>query len=86
MTVAGEKKSVLDPWGNTVVEDYNHLYEEFGIQKFDSFIPEISNPSMYMRRGVIFGHRDFDRVLETMKQGGEFAVRRINNEASSGSN
>ena len=31
MTAAADKKSVLDPWGATVVEDYNHLYEEFGI-------------------------------------------------------
>jgi tryptophanyl-tRNA synthetase len=74
LTLADEKKSVLDPWGTTIVEDYNHLYEEFGIQKFDSLISKISNPSMYMRRGVIFGHRDFDRVLDTLKQGGEFAV------------
>jgi tryptophanyl-tRNA synthetase len=69
-----DRKSVLDPWGTTVVEDYNHLYEEFGIQKFDSILPKIPDPSMYMRRGVIFGHRDFERVLEKMKQGGEFAV------------
>ncbi|KON30275.1 hypothetical protein AC477_05070 [miscellaneous Crenarchaeota group-1 archaeon SG8-32-1] len=74
MTTADVKKSVLDPWGTTVVEDYNHLYEEFGIQKFDSLLTRILEPSMYMRRGVIFGHRDFDRVLETMKQNGEFAV------------
>jgi tryptophanyl-tRNA synthetase len=69
-----DRKSVLDPWGTTVVEDYNHLYEEFGIQKFDSLLPNIPDPSMYMRRGVIFGHRDFDRVLEAMRQGGDFAV------------
>jgi len=69
-----DRKSVLDPWGTTVVEDYNHLYEEFGIQKFDPLLPRIPDPSMYMRRGVIFGHRDFERVLEKMRQGGEFAV------------
>ncbi len=74
MTAVNAKKPVLDPWGATVVEDYNHLYEEFGIQKFDSLRSKIPNPNMYMRRGIIFGHRDFDRVLETMKQGGDFAV------------
>jgi tryptophanyl-tRNA synthetase len=68
------RKPVLDPWGTTVVEDYNHLYEEFGIQKFESLLSEIPDPSMYMRRGIIFGHREFDRVLEAMKQGGDFAV------------
>ncbi len=74
MADINDKKSLLDPWGTTVVEDYDHLYEEFGIQEFKPLLPSISDPSMYMRRGVIFGHRDFDRVLETMKQGGDFAV------------
>ena len=74
MNATDDKKPVLDPWGTTVVEDYNHLYEEFGIQKFDNLYSKVPNPNMYMRRGVIFGHRDFDRVLETMKQGGAFAV------------
>jgi tryptophanyl-tRNA synthetase len=74
LIVDKDKKSVLDPWGTTVIEDYNHLYDEFGIQKFDSLESEVPNPNMYMRRGVIFGHRDFDRVLETMKHNGNFAV------------
>ena len=74
LVVDKDKKSVLDPWGTTVIEDYNHLYDEFGIQKFDSLKSEVPNPNMYMRRGVIFGHRDFDRVLETMKYNGNFAV------------
>ncbi len=74
MIVDKDKKSVLDPWGTTIIEDYNHLYDEFGIQKFDSLDLEVPNPNMYMRRGVIFGHRDFDRVLETMKSNGNFAV------------
>lgn len=74
LIVDKDKKSVLDPWGTTIIEDYNHLYDEFGIQKFDSLESEVPNPNMYMRRGVIFGHRDFDRVLETMKSNGNFAV------------
>ncbi|MDH4221410.1 MAG: tryptophan--tRNA ligase, partial [Candidatus Bathyarchaeota archaeon] len=60
MSTAGNRKTVLDPWGTTVVEDYNRLCEEFGIQRFKSLLAEIPNPSMYMRRGVIFGHRDFE--------------------------
>jgi tryptophanyl-tRNA synthetase len=65
---------MLDPWGTTVVEDYNHLYEEFGIQKFDDLCSVVPNPNMYMRRGVIFGHRDFGRVLAAMIKGEDFAV------------
>jgi len=74
LSTADKRKTVLDPWGTTVVEDYNRLYEEFGIQRFKALLAEISNPSMYMRRGVIFGHRDFERVLENMKSHEKFAV------------
>ncbi|MDG6222216.1 MAG: tryptophan--tRNA ligase [Candidatus Bathyarchaeota archaeon] len=74
LTAADEEKDVLDPWGTTVIKDYNHLYEEFGIQKFDEFRCQIPSPNVYMRRGVIFGHRDFGRILHSMKEGNEFAV------------
>ena len=74
MTASGNKKSMLDPWGTTVVEDYNHLYEEFGIQKFDDLCSVVPNPNMYRRRGVIFGHRDFGSVLASMIKGEDFAV------------
>jgi tryptophanyl-tRNA synthetase len=65
---------VPDPWGTTVIEDYNRLYEEFGIQPFKPLLAQLPNPSMYMRRGVIFGHRDFERVLDSMKRREKFAV------------
>jgi len=68
------KKTVLDPFGTTVVEDYNKLYEEFGIQPFEPLVSQVPKPSMYMRRNVIFGHRDFDRILEAMKKHETFAV------------
>jgi len=67
-------KTRLDPFGTTVIEDYERLYEEFGIQPFKPLLPEMPNPSAAMRRGVIFGHRDFERVLNSMKNHDEFAV------------
>ena len=74
MSATDNGKTVLDPWGTTVVEDYNRLCEEFGIQRFKSLLAEIPNPSMYMRRDVIFGHRDFENVLRSMKSQEKFAV------------
>ena len=74
MVASDDKKSVIDPWGATVVEDYNHLYEEFGIQKFDGFSSKVPDPNMFMRRGIIFGHRDFGTILDSMRQNRNFAV------------
>ncbi len=69
-----DKKSLLDPFGTTLVKDYERLYTEFGIKPLKPLLPQIPNPSAAMRRGVIFGHRDLERILEAMKKHEEFAV------------
>jgi len=74
MSTDSHSKTKLDPFGTTIIEDYERLYEEFGIQRFKPLLPEMPNPSAAMRRGVIFGHRDFERVLHAMKNNDEFAV------------
>jgi len=74
MSTDKSSKTVIDPFGTTVIEDYERLYQEFGIQPFKPLLSEMPDPSGAMRRGVIFGHRDFDRVLKAMKNHEEFAV------------
>ncbi len=64
----------IDPWGETVVEDYGRVLREFGIEPLGPIISQIPNPSLMMRRGVVFGHRDLPRVLEAHRKGKEFAV------------
>lgn len=69
-----QKKIQLDPFGTTLIEDYERLYTEFGIQPFKQILPDMPNPSAAMRRGLIFGHRDFERILKAIKEHEEFAV------------
>ena len=69
-----KEKTRLDPWGITEIQDYERLYREFGIKPFKPLLPEIPEPNMFMRRGIIFGHRDFERIVEAIKNNGEFAV------------
>ncbi|MCK4440250.1 tryptophan--tRNA ligase, partial [Candidatus Bathyarchaeota archaeon] len=68
------KKTVLDPFGTSVVADYERLYKEFGIEPFNPLLSKVANPSFYMRRGIIFGHRDFDRIVNAMQKHEDFAV------------
>ncbi|MCX8170905.1 MAG: tryptophan--tRNA ligase [Candidatus Bathyarchaeota archaeon] len=65
---------ILDPFGATLIEDYDRLFTEFGIQPFKPLLPQVPNPCAAMRRGVIFGHRDFERIIDAMSSGREFAV------------
>lgn len=74
MPAVKDKKLLLDPFGMTVVEDYDRLCKEFGIELFKPLLSKVPNPNMLMRRGIIFGHRDFQRILDAMKNHEKFAV------------
>ena len=64
----------IDPWGSSTIEDYNDLFVQFGISKFEHFLPDISHPHHLMRRGIIFGHRGYRSILEAMKSKSPFSV------------
>ena len=75
--MAGEER--IDPWGTVEIKDYLRLLRVFGIRPFAEVIPKITRLglplSLHMRRGIIFGHRDFDKViLEGVEKGEPIAV------------
>jgi tryptophanyl-tRNA synthetase len=71
---AGADDVALDPWGSSTVSDYQSLFEEFGIGEFDDVLSDVPNPHYLMRRGVIFGHRDYTPVADALREGGDAAV------------
>ena len=64
----------LDPWGSASVGDYADLFEEFGIEAFDDVADDVTDPHYLMRRGVIFGHREYGAVAEAMANDEPFAA------------
>ncbi|PXF51340.1 MAG: tryptophan--tRNA ligase [Candidatus Methanophagaceae archaeon] len=66
----------IDPWGVGVAgiktKDYTRLFEEFGISPFKELLngrrSRIKKPHLYMRRGVIVGHRGYEEVLRAMQE------------------
>ncbi|MDZ7702412.1 MAG: tryptophan--tRNA ligase [Halobacteriales archaeon] len=68
-TAAGADDMVLDPWGSSNVEDYGELFDQFGIERFDEVLGEVANPHYLMRRGIIFGHRDYRALADAMRDG-----------------
>ncbi|WP_226039670.1 tryptophan--tRNA ligase [Natrinema sp. DC36] len=71
---AGADDVALDPWGSSSVSDYRKLFEEFGIEEFDELLEQVPNPHYLMRRGVIFGHRDYRPVAEALRNDEPAAV------------
>ncbi|TFH05294.1 MAG: tryptophan--tRNA ligase [Candidatus Thorarchaeota archaeon] len=57
------KKSSVDPFGESSIQDYENLFKEFGIKSIEPLLKKIKNPHMFMRRGIDFGHRDLDKFL-----------------------
>ncbi|MFB6298800.1 MAG: tryptophan--tRNA ligase [Halobacteriales archaeon] len=70
----GADETVLDPWGSATIDDYGDLFRDFGIEKFDDVLPDVPNPHYLMRRGIIFGHRDYNRVAEALRNDESAAV------------
>ncbi|MDP8003450.1 MAG: tryptophan--tRNA ligase [Caldisphaera sp.] len=65
-----EKEEIrLDPWGRPDIKDYTRLYEVFGIRPFNEILEKMRElniePNQFMKRGIIFGHRDFDILLKS---------------------
>ncbi len=67
----------IDPWSSEAVKEYEKLFKYFGIRPFKEVLPELrklAEPHLLMRRGIVFGHRDFDRVLEAIKNNKRVAI------------
>ncbi len=65
----------IDPWGKSQYQDYAKLQAEFGIEAFtgDDW-SAFDDPHMLLRRGVVFGHRDFQRIRDALKMRDPWSV------------
>ena len=66
-------KSTLTPWEIKGEIDYEKLIKEFGLSILKE-LPEIFNKEIIFRRKIIFAHRDYQRILETIKNKKEFVM------------
>ena len=62
----------IDPWSSAQSTDYSGIITQFGLKKME--LEKISNPSMLHRRGIVFAHRDFERIRKAQINGDPFGV------------
>jgi len=56
--------NIIDPFGASVVADYSRLFTELGVKPItEELLKKIKNPNLYLRRGIDFAHRDFDKFI-----------------------
>ncbi len=65
---------IVTPWEVEGVIDYAKLIKEFGMQSISDILHEIPEPNWLMRRGIVFGHRDYQRIVNAMKNKTPWAV------------
>ena len=57
----------IDPWSSTMYQDYSRLRDEFGIEEFtEDLWKNLPNPHKLLRRGVVFGHRGFQIIKDSV--------------------
>ncbi|MBN2602706.1 MAG: tryptophan--tRNA ligase [Candidatus Thermoplasmatota archaeon] len=65
----------IDPWSSATYQDYARLRDEFGIEEFNVDLwKDLPNPHKLIRRGVVFGHRDFQLIKDSVLEKKPWAV------------
>ena len=65
-------ESRIDPWSSQQSTDYTRIRDNFGLSEVE--ISKIPNPNQLHRRGIVFAHRDFDVILDSIHRGDNFGV------------
>ncbi|MHA1396291.1 MAG: tryptophan--tRNA ligase [Candidatus Heimdallarchaeaceae archaeon] len=55
-------------------DDYETILAEFGISKLENIAPRIKKEHLFIRRRVVFAHRDFDKILDRVDNNQGFAI------------
>ncbi len=64
----------ITPWEVEGTVDYDRLITEFGMQSFSGIVDELPGADWLISRNIIFGHRDYDRIVDAVKNDRPWAV------------
>src|SRR3989338_8085644 len=66
------KQKNIEPWGSGLLEDYEKIIKDFGLEIFHSSI--FPNPNRIMRRGVVFAGRDLKIISDAINHRKKYYV------------
>src|SRR3989338_7065238 len=67
------EKMKVTPWEVKGEVDYSRLIKEFGLKPLND-LPKVFNENVLFRRKVVFAHRDFERILDAIKNKKPFVL------------
>lgn len=59
-------QDIIDPWGSCLIEDYENVIKEFGLEAFN--LKLFPQPNRLMRRHVVFAGRDLEIISKCIKE------------------
>ena len=66
-------KNTFNPWEVKGEINYDKIVKEFGLTLMKD-LPEEFNKDLLFRRKIVFAHRDFQRILESIKSKKKFVM------------
>lgn len=68
-----KNEAKITPWEVSGNIDYNKLIKEFGVSPLQK-LPDVFNENILFRRGIVFAHRDIQKILEAIKNKKKFVM------------
>ncbi len=69
-----DNNQVINPWASDMSIDIERLHKDFGIEHMDQIITKLPDLPYFMRRGIVFGHRDYDKIVNAIKNQTPFHI------------
>lgn len=62
----------IDPWKSFEIKDYKKIRSKFGVEEISSV--RLPKNHYYFKRGIIFGHKSFQTIVQAIKEKKPFAM------------
>lgn len=67
-------ESAINPWSSDQSVDIERLHAEFGIERIETVTDLLPTLPDFMRRGIVFGHRDYHLIADAIRNHEPFHV------------
>jgi len=64
----------MDPWEVKDVKDYGKLMKDLGVNDFFHYSKKLKNAPLEIKRGLVLGHKDFQKVFDSINKKKKFAI------------